>query len=271
MDQALKQRLVGALVITALAAIFVPMFFEDSVDESRREVDQSNLTIPAAPEKMFSEDNPIPKNPQPVLHATDEETVAAPEAETSAEDTTTSNEDAAEAVSEEETAQPEQPLTQAEEEAAEEEELQPIAAPAPYATEKPTAEHDVAPLPPQTPQQPVRKAQPPQTATLQPVHEQPPAAQSKPTPAHVAPAAKNQELKRWVVQLGSFSKKANADSLVNKLRSQGFNAYDDTIQVEGKGTMYRVRIGPELDKKRAQATQKKLQQLNATNSMLISE
>lgn len=259
MDQALKQRLVGALVITALAAIFVPMFFEDSVDESRREIKQSDLAIPAAPEKIFSEDNPIPQSPQQ-LHTAEEETAF--------ENSATPDEEADEATAEEESAQPEQPLAQAEEAAEEEEEQPPVAAPAPEAA----TEREAAQLPPPVPPQPLRKIQPAQTAALQALQEKPPVAQQpKQAPTAVAPAAKTPELKRWVLQLGSFSKKANADSLVNKLRSQGFNAYGDTIQVAGKGTMYRVRIGPELDKKRAQATQKKLQQLNAASSMLISE
>ncbi len=47
MDQDLKQRLVGAVVITSLAAIFVPMLFDDPIDESGKMI--SELTIPKAP------------------------------------------------------------------------------------------------------------------------------------------------------------------------------------------------------------------------------
>ena len=32
MNQELKQRLIGAVVVTALAAIFIPMLFDDPVD-----------------------------------------------------------------------------------------------------------------------------------------------------------------------------------------------------------------------------------------------
>ena len=50
MDQAFKQRLVGAIVITALAAIFVPMLFDDPVNQSSQQINA--LTIPPLPEKL---------------------------------------------------------------------------------------------------------------------------------------------------------------------------------------------------------------------------
>ena len=34
MDHELKQRIIGTVVVTALAAIFVPMLFDDPVDSS---------------------------------------------------------------------------------------------------------------------------------------------------------------------------------------------------------------------------------------------
>lgn len=47
-DHELKQRIVGAAVITALAAIFVPMLFDDPLVESGKAV--SELTIPEPPQ-----------------------------------------------------------------------------------------------------------------------------------------------------------------------------------------------------------------------------
>ena len=49
MDQELKQRLIGAAVITALAAIFVPMLFDDPIDESGKSINE--LKIPELPAK----------------------------------------------------------------------------------------------------------------------------------------------------------------------------------------------------------------------------
>jgi DedD protein len=62
----------------------------------------------------------------------------------------------------------------------------------------------------------------------------------------------------WVVQLGSFSSEKNAEDLVAKLRKQGFNAFVEKLY-STDGTRYRVRVGPELVRDKAQATLDKLQ------------
>lgn len=51
MDSALKQRLIGAAVLIALAVIFVPMFLSGS--PPRTETVTENLSIPPAPEREF--------------------------------------------------------------------------------------------------------------------------------------------------------------------------------------------------------------------------
>jgi len=73
MDQNLKQRLVGAVVITSLAAIFVPMLFDDPIDETGKMINE--LSIPDVPIKSFDTNSkPLAKNindvmalPQPML------------------------------------------------------------------------------------------------------------------------------------------------------------------------------------------------------------
>ncbi|HSM69233.1 MAG TPA: SPOR domain-containing protein [Xanthomonadales bacterium] len=57
-------------------------------------------------------------------------------------------------------------------------------------------------------------------------------------------------LVRWVVQAGSFSEQENADSLVAKLKQAGFAAYRVTTAGAG-GTLYKVRIGPEIERQAA--------------------
>lgn len=56
----------------------------------------------------------------------------------------------------------------------------------------------------------------------------------------------------WMVQLGSFSSRTNADRLAADLKSKGFS-----VSVQGgggsSGTLFRVRAGPEPDKARAEA------------------
>lgn len=76
------------------------------------------------------------------------------------------------------------------------------------------------------------------------------------TPEPEAVAAKPVEqpktgLTAWVVKVGSFSNKDNATRLVKKLRKAGFPTPDaEMVQVKGKN-IYRVKVGPFLEKKRA--------------------
>jgi DedD protein len=57
-------------------------------------------------------------------------------------------------------------------------------------------------------------------------------------------------LVRWVVQVGSFESQTNADNLVVQLRTAGFSAY--TIAVtESSRTRYKVRVGPEIERQSA--------------------
>jgi len=51
----------------------------------------------------------------------------------------------------------------------------------------------------------------------------------------------------WALQLGSFSKEANAEAMRDRLRAKGYASYVDVLK-KPKRTTYRVRIGPELDK-----------------------
>ena len=75
---------------------------------------------------------------------------------------------------------------------------------------------------------------------------------------------------RWYIQLGSFSQQENAYSLRDKLRSQGFPVSIDEVLIDNAKS-YRLRVGPELDKKRAEAMQVKLEKQNHLNSLLVSE
>lgn len=53
MDLSLKQRLLGAAVLIALAVIFVPMFMSGSAPQKSAELETSNLAIPPAPDREF--------------------------------------------------------------------------------------------------------------------------------------------------------------------------------------------------------------------------
>lgn len=76
-----------------------------------------------------------------------------------------------------------------------------------------------------------------------------PLPQPAPTPAPrqaeppKPPAVAASERVGWVVQLGSFSQKANAQRLAEDTRAKGFPAFLMPLERSGK-TLYRVRIGP---------------------------
>jgi len=54
----------------------------------------------------------------------------------------------------------------------------------------------------------------------------------------------------WSVQLGSFSRKANADKLVHQLKARGFSAYV-IASGSGSSSRFRVRMGPMPDREAA--------------------
>jgi len=68
------------------------------------------------------------------------------------------------------------------------------------------------------------------------------------------------ELTSWVIQVGSFSSKENAEKLVAELRKGRYPAFLDPARIGGK-VMYRVKVGPEVSRDKAGQM---LNKLNAT-------
>ncbi|MDE3272043.1 SPOR domain-containing protein [Pseudoalteromonas sp. G4] len=68
----------------------------------------------------------------------------------------------------------------------------------------------------------------------------------------------------WVIQLGSFSHKANVDSLLAKLKSAGFTAFTKPIKTPS-GTLTKVFVGPELDKQKLESQLPQLKKLTKLN------
>jgi DedD protein len=54
----------------------------------------------------------------------------------------------------------------------------------------------------------------------------------------------------WAVQLGAFSHRKDADALRDRLRKAGYDGYVDNV-VSGGRTLWRVRVGPETKRGRA--------------------
>lgn len=57
-------------------------------------------------------------------------------------------------------------------------------------------------------------------------------------------------LVRWVVQAGSFAERENSDALVGRLKMAGFPAYAVKLS-ESSGIRYKVRIGPVIERQAA--------------------
>jgi DedD protein len=64
-------------------------------------------------------------------------------------------------------------------------------------------------------------------------------------------------LVRWVVQVGSFGNPKSADALVADLRLAGLVAFSEKVS-SVDGTVYKVRIGPEIDRDRAAELARKI-------------
>lgn len=185
LDKAYKQRMVGALVLIAIAVIFLPMLFSRQ-DEARR----VQVEAPAAPQAPATsqikvepvsvpEQQPLPQEPVP----TDDELT--------------------------QPAQPVHPAQPVQQRTGQQPPSMPIA-PAPS---KPVA---VAPKPAQT--APVKPAPAPTPAPAQ-------APAPVASAADTSRVDANGLSVTWAVQLASLSNRANADTLQKTLRTQGYNAY----------------------------------------------
>ena len=64
-------------------------------------------------------------------------------------------------------------------------------------------------------------------------------------------------LSGWVVQVGSFGREANALALRDRLRAKGYTAFVEKART-GKGLVFRVRVGPELERENAERLQTRL-------------
>jgi DedD protein len=261
MEQELKQRLIGATVITALAAIFVPMLFDDPVKDTGKNV--STLKVPEVPAKV--QDVEIIPLPEKV-----EEVVAQSPAEKSPQSAPVLKESAEEGIREVPQPRPQPAIREA--------------VPAP--TKLPKAvepvfpdDEDVAaeavrpgsklpkqpaqtPLQTQTTPHPLLTTTLPPAKTLKQVGKAPEAATAGTAakPAEAAPPV-NETGTRLYLNVGSFSQKTHAFALQENLKQQGFSATVKEI-VGDKGPVFKVRVGPMQDKARVQAVKNKLTQIN---------
>jgi DedD protein len=299
MNPELKHRLIGAAVVTALATIFIPMLFDDPVDNKGQKVSEE-IGIPAVPTKspeVSSNTLPTPaKTAKPVKPAKGQ----AVEEPTD----TTADADIADDADAEAAAEP--PVNdaisiQASAENVADADQIPVIAEAdaepldtgvvdanpsakkpttkPVKTVKPVEADTEAKLKPVVIKKPEANTgnklspviKPVETvAAVKPIVKKPELKPATPAPATTAPEkATKPELVRWTIIAGSFAQKDHATALMKSLREQHIPVVMETTQGD-KGPIYKLKVGPELDKKKAEANKAKLDKQKVDN-VLISE
>ncbi len=252
----LKQRLVGATVLAVLAIILIPILLSGG-----KEDDSSIVTIPPKVDTGFSSKitplEPAPAPLKPVVSDSTPLPVPAPSAGSSAAPATASPQTGEKA-----------PETLA------------TAPPADKTDAQPAAKSDPPKLdnPPQVTTTPATgtsasdkpKTDKPEAGDVQgrisvaggrtPGATKP--APSKPlaaaAPAATAPSKERMNVTAWVIQLGTFSSEQNALVLRDQLRAKGYTAFVEKIK-SGDSQLFRVRVGPELERARADALRDKLE------------
>jgi DedD protein len=89
---------------------------------------------------------------------------------------------------------------------------------------------------------------------------------ASPTPAPT-PAASGAQPRSFVVQLGSFSSKENAQRLVRDMTGKGFTTFIAPITTNGR-ELYRVRVGPTRDRPAAEALAAQLKRVGQSGSIV---
>lgn len=74
-----------------------------------------------------------------------------------------------------------------------------------------------------------------------------------PAPSPVSQPKAEMNVSGWIVQVGIFSAKSNADSLIKKLSKKGFDAHSERLDGR-KGPVYRVYVGPLANRDSANRT-----------------
>jgi DedD protein len=94
-----------------------------------------------------------------------------------------------------------------------------------------------------------------------------PAPVSPPAPRTVAPPAATNQSGNFVVQLGTFASRENADNLVRDMTAKGFAAFV-VPTTSSRGELYRVRVGPTRDRAAAEALAAQLKRVGQSGSIV---
>jgi len=223
-DNLVKQRVIGAVVLVALAVIFVPMLLEKPEDA----LGPVGSNLPTWPDQSVADRIEPLTLPEPPVEADPAQVVLdQPPADAAA------NGDAAMAEAVQQSAQNAADTA--------------VSEPDPVATTPATAPSTDAPV---VAPEPAPAAEPATAVAPSPA----PAAAVEP-----APAAASKPLSGWVVQLAALSKQDNALALRERLRTLGYTAFVEEIKT-ANGVQYRVRVGPELERANADNLRNRLEE-----------
>jgi DedD protein len=136
-----------------------------------------------------------------------------------------------------------------------------VAKPAPPPAPKPAV---VAKPAPASAPAPIPVAKPAAPAPAAPIQ----AAKSV-APAAVATATAPSVQQAWVVQLGVFGNLKTAIDLREQLRKAGHSAFTEEITTP-QGKALRVRVGPELDRAKAQAVRDRLAKETGHDGIVVA-
>jgi DedD protein len=237
MDRALKERVVGAIVLVVIAVLVVPVFLDGPTPDA--EMVSEAVTLPGqngAEDRrtvvlQLDRDQPLPvSSSQPAPRAADKrEPEPSPPTGSATAPSGSATPPAGSATA---------PAGSAN---------------APAATATTEAE---------------RKPEPEPEAEPRPEPDPPPARAEDPPPATApAPDPGESATGMWAVQIGSFSNKENADRLAAGLREKGYAAFLSQVQT-GAGSLHRVRIGPQKDRESAEAVAAKLKAGNVDGQVV---
>jgi len=263
MDHELKQRLIGALVVTILSAIFIPMLFDDPLQEEGQAV--TTLALPS--ENQFTEEPTlkapedseqvleIPKQPQIEVAALAPSTI--PVIQSSLRPPVTKNSLRPDEMDE-------VPITKLQSKPIEKlPVIKPHVEKTGYSetTNYGVNADEVDDEPPMKPKLDVKKpGGKPEEELLKQMRAAKLVAEPASAKANATTDVNVAEVKKILTPV---------EPLLEGLKMQGLPATLTPIQNE-KGTFYRLRVGPELDGKRAADMKKKMDDQHIT-SILVSE
>ncbi|MFV8835600.1 SPOR domain-containing protein [Aquisalimonas sp. APHAB1-3] len=234
MQQHHKQRLIGAVVVVALAVIFLPMLLQGPVDRGTTDMAMDIPPRPQVEQGPADADQPEP----------DSEPAPAPD-------------EPGEAVSELEAV----PLPQSDR--AEVEDDEPGDAPPPEPVPEEDTPEETADA---TPDDATPEDATPEDATPEDAGAEDAGAED----AGAETAGEDDELASWAVQVGSFTSESNALGLRDRLRDQGFSAYVDRLERDGQDPTYRLRVGPVVERDAAEALLEDLQEDADLDGLVVS-